>query len=324
MRFKYFIQSLLVLFCLPTQFVYAEPIYPRGPIKLIVPVPPGGAADFIGRILAQRLSESLGQSFIIENVSGATGTIAAQQVARAKPDGYTLLLSSSTTHGTAPVAFKTLPYHPLSSFSHIRLVATVPAVVVVNKELPVTSVAQLIDYSKKKPDTLNYASSGNGSPLNFWGEMFKQATHASLSHVPYKGSGPAVTDLIAGRIQVMFDGLPAQIGNIQAGNTRLLAVLHPSRLPALPNTPTMAELGYAQVVGGLWYGLSGPAGLAQTVVDTLDQALIKIESSQRLLDEFSQRGILLTPLSQNQYAAFIQAENDKYRAIGLASGISNE
>ena len=324
MRLKYFIQSLLVLFGLLSQFVYAEPTYPRGSVRLIVPVPPGGAADFIGRILAQRLSETLGQSFIVENVGGATGTIAAQQVARAKPDGYTLLLSSSTTHGTAPAAFKTLPYDPLSSFSHIRLIATVPAVVVVNKELPVTSVAQLIDYSKQKPDTLNYASSGNGSPLNFWGEMFKQATHASLSHIPYKGSGPAVTDLIAGRIQVMFDGLPAQLGNIQAGNTRLLAVLHPVRLPALPDTPTMAELGYAQVVGGLWYGLSGPAGLPQSVVDILDQALMKITSSQQLLDEFSQRGILLTPLSQGQYASFIQNENDKYRAIGLASGITNE
>ena len=324
MRLKYCIQTLIVLFSLLSQFVYAEPTYPRGPVKLVVPVPPGGAADFIARILAQRLSEELGQSFIIENVSGATGTIAAQQVARAKPDGYTLLLSSSTTHGTAPAAFKTLPYDPLSSFYHIRLIAIVPAVVVVNKELPVTSVAQLIDYSKQKPDTLNYASSGNGSPLNFWGEMFKQATQASLSHIPYKGSGPAVTDLIAGRIQVMFDGLPAQLGNIQAGNTRLLAVMHPVRLPALPDTPTMAELGCPQVIGGLWYGLSGPAGLPQSVVDKLDQALIKIESSGQLLDQFSQRGILLTPLSQSQYAAFIQAENEKYRAIGLASGITNE
>ena len=324
MRFTSFIQALTLLSCLLSQGTLAEPAYPQGPIKLIVPVPPGGAADFIGRILAQRLTETLGQSFVIENVGGATGTIAAQQVARAKPDGYTLLLSSSTTHGTAPAAFKALPYNPLSSFSHIRLIATVPAVAVVNKDLPVTTIAQLIDYSKQKPDTLNYASSGNGSPLNFWGEMFKQATQASLSHVPYKGSGPAVTDLIAGRIQVMFDGLPAQIGNVQAGNTRLLAVLHPTRLPALPETPTMGELGYAQVVGGLWYGLSGPAGLAQTVVTTLDQALIKIENSQPLQEEFSRRGILLTPLSQSHYAAFIRTENEKYKAIGATAGITNE
>lgn len=301
--------------------VLAQAAYPSASVKLIVPVPPGGAADLIGRLVAQRLGEALGQTIVVENVAGATGTIAAQQVARAKPDGYTLLLSSSTTHGTAPASFGSLPYDPIDSFTHIRLLATVPAVAVVNKNLPVNSIAELVAYSRANPDSLNYGSSGNGSPLNFWSEMFKQASGASLNHIPYKGSGPAVNDLIAGRIQVMFDGLPAQVSNIDAGNTRALAVLHDARLTALPNTPTMPELGYPTVLGGLWYGVSGPVGLDPVIVERIDRELEKIGNSPQFAEALLGRGILLTPLSRDRYSAFIRAENEKYRQIARVANM---
>ena len=304
--------------------VLAQAVYPVSSIKLIIPVPPGGAADLIGRLVARRLGDALGQTIVVENVGGATGTIAAQQVARAKPDGYTLLLSSSTTHGTAPAAFRSLPYDPIAGFTHIRLLATVPAVAVVTKSLPVNSIQELVAYSKAHPDQLNYGSSGNGSPLNFWSEMFKQASGASLNHVPYKGSGPAVTDLIAGRIQVMFDGLPAQISNIEAGNTRALAVLHQQRLSALPDTPTMPELGYPTVLGGLWYGVSGPAGLDPAVADRLDLELRKIGELPEFEEALRSRGILQTPLARGDYSAFIVAENQKYRRIAQIAGMQPE
>lgn len=298
--------------------------FPKNQIKIVVPVPPGGAADFIARLIAQELGEGLGQTVVVENVGGATGTIAAGQVARAKPDGYTILLSSSTTHGTAPAFFNKLAYDPIQNFSHLGLIATVPAVAVVHKDIPAKTIKELIDYAKKNPEALNYASSGNGSPLNFWGEMFKIATGSPLQHVPYKGSGPAVADLLSGRVQVMFDGLPAQLSNIQAGNTRPLAVLHPERLGPLPDIPTMAEVGYPEVVGGLWYGFSGPAGLPPEVIERLSKEFARIAQLPKVKEAFSARGVLVTPLSSTAYADFILRENEKYRKISEIANVKDK
>lgn len=298
--------------------------FPKTQIRLVVPVPPGGAADFVARLIAQEAAESLGQSFVVANVGGATGTIAAGQVARAKPDGYTLLLSSSTTHGTAPAFFNKLAYDPIQNFSHLGLIATVPAVAVVHKDIPAKTIEQLIDYSKKNPARLNYASSGNGSPLNFWGEMFKIATGSSLQHVAYKGSGPAVADLLAGSVQVMFDGLPSLLTNIQAGNILPLAVLHPERLGPLPTVPTMAEVGYPDVVGGLWYGFSGPAAMPPDVVDKLSREFARIAQLPKVKEAFNARGVLVTHLAADAYAAFILRENDKHRKISEVANVKDQ
>jgi len=296
--------------------------YPERPIRLVIPVPPGGAADFIGRLFAEKLGQELGQTVIAENKVGASGMIASQEVARAAPDGYTILLSSSTTHGTAPLVVRNPLYDPQTDFTHIGLIATVPAVVTVTKSLPVKSIAELIEYSNKHKGTLNYGSSGTGSPLHLWGELFKSITGASLEHVPYKGAGPAVLDLVAGRIQVMFDGVPSQLGNIESGNTRALATMNDTRSTVLPDLPTMGEEGFPKVVGGLWFGISGPKGMPAEAVERLSAALFKVTGMPEIQKTYAERGVLTTPLKPSAYLDFIRSENEKYSKVVRHSNIT--
>lgn len=296
--------------------------YPERFITLLVPVPPGGAGDFIGRLLATKLSEILGEKIVIENRGGAAGTIAATAGSRADADGYTLLLSSSTTHGTAPVVFKQIPYDPVNGFTHIGMLGTVPAVLVVNADLPVKSAQELVAYAKQKAGQLNYASSGIGSPLHLWGEMFMASAKIQLTHIPYKGAGPAVLDLLGGRVHLMLDGLPAQISGIEAGKVRPLAALNEKRLERLPDVPTMAEVGYPTVVGGLWFGLSGPRNLPPNVVAALDSALKKVAAMPDVKEKMNGAGILVTPLLGSDYRDFIRQENEKYGKIARDANIS--
>ena len=296
--------------------------YPERYLTLIVPVPGGGAGDFIGRLIAERLSHALGETVIVDNRGGASGTIAARAVARATPDGYTLLLSSSTTHATAPVALKALPYDPIKDFTHIGLIATAPAVLSINAALPPKSLAELVDYAKRNPDLLNYGSAGVGSPGQFWGEMFKAASKVRMVHVPYKGTGPAMLDLVAGQIQVILDGLPSQLSNIQGGAVRPLAAMSTARSPKLPDVPTMAEAGYPTVLGGLWFGLSGPSGLPKEVVDRLSAELAKITTDPMFLDKLQPLGVIATPLHGDDYVKFIQDEISKYGKIAREADIS--
>src|SRR6202051_2103823 len=282
--------------------------YPERYLTLIVPVPAGGAGDFIGRLVAERLSNALGERVIVDNRGGASGTIASVAVARAAPDGYTLLLSSSTTHATAPAAFNALPSDPIKDFTHIGLIATVPAVLSINAALPPKSLAELVDYAKRNPDQLNYGSSGVGAPVQFWGEMFKTASKVRLVHVPYKGRAPAMLDLVSGQIHVILDGLPSQLSNLQAGTIRPLAAMSTARSPMLPDVPTMAEAGYPTVLGGLWFGLSGPAGLPKDVVDRLSAELAKIHTDPTFQDKLQLFGIISTPLRNDNYVKFIQSE----------------
>lgn len=296
--------------------------YPERYLTLIVPVPAGGAGDFLGRLVADRLSNALGQKVIVDNRGGASGTIASVAAARALPDGYTLLLSSSTTHATAPATFKALPYDPIKDFTHIGLIATAPAVLSINAALPPKSVAELVDYAKRNPDQLNYGSSGVGGPGQFWAEMFKAASKIRMVHVPYKGTGPAMVDLVSGQIQVILDGLPSQLSNIQAGTVRPLAALSTLRSPKLPDVPTMAEAGYPTVLGGLWFGLSGPSGLPKDVVDRLSAELAKMNADPAFLDKLRSFGIITTPLQSDDYVKFIQSEISKYGEIAREADIS--
>lgn len=298
--------------------------YPERVITLIVAVPPGGAGDLVARQFANRLSELLNQSVIIENRAGAAGTIAAALVTRAAPDGYTLLLSSIATHCTAPVVYKNITYDPSKDFSHIGLIATAPAMLSVNSGLPIHSVADLVAYAKGKPGELNFGSSGNGSGPQLWGEMFMAASGVKLTHVPYKGSAPAVVDLTAGRIQMMFDAAAAQISGLQTGQLRPLAVLSEQRSIFFPDVPTMAEAGYPSVAGNLWYGLSGPAKLAPDIMARLEEALQKIAVMPEFQEALKQVGFVSTPMSTQAYSRFILDENDKYRKIARAANISVE
>ena len=302
----------------------AQAEYPERLITLIVAVPPGGAGDLVARQFAKRLSELLHQNVVIENRSGAAGTIAAAVTARAAADGYTLLLSSIATHGTAPVVYANIAYDPSRDFSHIGLIATSPAMLSVNSTLPVHSVADLVAYARGKPGELNFGSSGNGSGPQLWGEMFMAASDVKLAHVPYKGSAPAVVDLIAGRIQMMFDAAAAQLSGLQTGQLRPLAVMSAERSIFFPDVPTMAEAGYPAVTANLWYGLSGPAKLPPDIVARLEGALQKIAGMPDFQEALKQIDMLSTPMSAQAYSRFILDENDKYRKIARAADISVE
>ncbi len=298
--------------------------YPERVITLIVAVPPGGAGDLVARQFANRLSELLNQSVIIENRAGAAGTIAAAFTTRAAPDGYTLLLSSTATHCVAPVVYKNITYDPAKDFSHIGLIATAPAMLSVHSALPIHSVADLVTYARDKPGELNFGSSGTGSGPQMWGEMFMAASGVKLTHVPYKGSAPAVVDLTAGRIQMMFDAAAAQISGLQTGQLRPLAVLSEQRSIFFPEVPTMAEEGYPSVAGNLWYGLSGPAKLPPDIVARLENALQKIAVMPEFQEALKQVGFVSTPMSAQAYSRFILDENGKYRKIARAANISVE
>ncbi|OGA53822.1 MAG: hypothetical protein A3F74_20025 [Betaproteobacteria bacterium RIFCSPLOWO2_12_FULL_62_58] len=298
----------------------AADIYPQRPIRLIVPVPPGGAADFTGRIVGIKMSESLGQNVVVENRGGAAGTIASDIVAQSAGDGYTLLLSSSTTHGIAPLLYKKLPYDALTSFTHIALINTVPAVMVVHQAVPVNSVKEFVALAKSKPQAFLFGSSGNGSPPHLLGELFKSVTGAPMTHVPYKGSGPAVVELAGGQLHVMLDGLPSLLAQIKAGKLKPLAAASTKRSNVLPDLPTMAEAGYPGVEGGLWFGISGAAGTPAAAVERLSKEVFRITALDEVKERFATVGAFASPLGPRDYTEFIRKDLAKWAPVVKSSG----
>jgi tripartite-type tricarboxylate transporter receptor subunit TctC len=294
--------------------------FPQRPIRLVVPVPPGGAADFTARIIGMKLTESLGQNIVVENRGGAAGTIASDLVAQATGDGYTLLFSSSTTHGLVPLLYKKLPYDPMKSFTHIALINTIPAVMVVHQSVPAKSVKEFVALAKSKPNTFLFGSSGSGSPPHLLGELFKMVTGAPITHVPYKGSGPAVIDLAGGQLHAMLDGLPSLIGQIKSGRLRPLAAASAKRSAVLPDLPTMAEAGYPGVEGGLWYGISGPAGVPAAAAERLSKAVFAATALPDVNERFATVGGFSSPLGPKDYTEFIRKEMAKWAPVVKASG----
>ena len=316
------LRVLLAVAAAAAPCAYAAPAndYPQRPIRLVVPVPPGGAADFIARLMGTRLAESLGQNIVVENRGGAAGVIATEFVSQASPDGYTFLLSSSTTHGISPVLYKKLPYDAMKDFTHVALIASVPAVMAISQSVPATTVKDFIALAKAKPGALLFGSSGAGGPPHLMGELFKSVTGAPISHVPYKGSGPAVLDLVGGQIHVMFDGLPSLLAQIKAGRLRPLAAVSVKRSNVLPELPTMAEAGYPGVEGGLWYGISGPAGVPRSIVDRISRDIHAAVALTEVKDRFASQGAIATPLGPREYAEFIRKEMNKWGPVVKASG----
>ena len=294
--------------------------YPTRPIRLIIGVPPGGAADFTARIVGQRLADALGQNVVAENRGGAAGTIASEITSKAAPDGHTLLWSSSTTHGVGPVLYSRLPYDALRDFTHIALATSLPMYVVAHQALPVKSVKELIALAKAKPDTLHFYSSGSGGMPHLVGEMFKAATGAPIVHVPYKGSGPGVVDLAAGNVQLAFDSLPSIFPHVQSGRIKLLATVGKVRSTKYPELPSLAEVGYPQVDGKVWYGISGPAGIPQPVVNRVSAEMKKILGMPEVQERFGQQGADATYLPPQEFAAFMKAEWAKWGPVVKATG----
>jgi tripartite-type tricarboxylate transporter receptor subunit TctC len=290
------------------------------PLRLVLSVPPGGAADFIGRVAGAKLAELLGQNVVIEGRPGAGGIIASVYVTAATPDGYTLMLSSSTTHGVAPVLYKKLPYDAMKDFTHISGVALLPAMLVINAEIPARTVKEFVALTKANPGKYLFGSSGNGSAPQLLGEHLKIVSGASLTHVPYKGSGPAVVDLAAGQIHMIADGLPSIIGQIKAGRLRALAAYSARRFAVFPDVPTMAEAGYPGMEGGVWYGLSGPAGVPRPIVDELAKFMARVLASADVQERFATVGAYPMLLGPRDYEAFILKENKKWGEIVRLSG----
>ena len=301
---------------------FAADSYPQRPIRLVVPVPPGGASDFTARIVGAKLTEMLGQNIVVENRGGAAGTIACDLVAHSAPDGYSLIFSSSTTHGIAPSVYKKLPYDPMKSFTHIALINTIPAVMVVNQSVPAKSVKEFVALAKAKPNAYLFGSSGNGSPPHMLGELFKMVTGAPITHVPYKGSGPAVVDLAGGQLHLMLDGLPSLIAQIKSGKLRPLAAASAKRSSVLPDLPTMAEAGYPGVEGGLWFGISGAAGTPAIASERLSKAIFAITAQEDVKERFASVGGFATPLGPKDYTDFIRKDIAKWAPVVKAANIS--
>jgi tripartite-type tricarboxylate transporter receptor subunit TctC len=314
------IASFLVLLTLAVAPAAWSQAYPARPIRLIIAVPPGGAADFTARIVGQKLAEALGQNVVGENRGGAGGTIASDITAKAAPDGHTLLWSSSTTHGVGPVLYSKLPYDALKDFTHIGLATSLPMYVVVHQSVPAKTVKELIALAKAKPNSLHFYSSGSGGMPHLVGEMFKSATGAPIVHVPYKGSGPGVVDLAAGHVQLAFDSLPSIFPHIQAGRIRLIATVGSRRSGKYPELPTLAEAGYPQVDGKVWYGISGPAGIPRPIVERISGALRTLLDQPDVKERFGQQGADATYLPPQEFVAFMKAEWARWGPVVKATG----
>jgi tripartite-type tricarboxylate transporter receptor subunit TctC len=315
-------RSLIAALLLAASTAIAQTDFPSHPLRLVVTVPPGGAADFIARLVGGKMSEALGQPVVVENKAGASGTIAADAVAKAPADGYTLLQNSITTHGIGPHLFARLPYDPEKDFAPVTGLALLPLIMAVNADLPVRDVDQLVSYAKEH--SLNFASSGSGGAPHMAGELFKSVTGAPIIHVPYKGSGPAVADLVGGRVQIMFDAAPSLIAHVRSGKLRVLAAASTTRNPLLPGVATFAELGYPQVNVSLWYGLLAPAGTPRPVVAKLNQAVGRILQSKDVKDRLQAQGAEPMPGSPEDFAQFMRQEMAKWAPVVKAANVKAE
>ena len=300
---------------------HAQANYPNRPIQLVVTVPPGGAADLIARVIGAKLSDALGQQVVINNRAGAGGTTAAAQVAKSPADGYTLLLNTIATHGIGPHIYANLQYDPVKDFEPVILVAKLPLIMVVNAELPLRSVADVIALAKAKPGELTFSSSGAGGAPHLAGEMFKSFTGTAVQHIPYRGSGPAVIDLIAGRITMMFDATPSLLPNITAGKLRPIAAASPQRHRLLPDVPSFAELGYPGMDIALWYGIAVPGGTPPPIVQRLNAELAKIVDMPDVRKNLSEQGADLQGGSTEDFATFMRNESARWGAVVTRAGI---
>jgi len=294
--------------------------YPTHAIKLVVPFPAGGTTDILARDVAKRLTETLGQSVVVDNRPGAGGNIGADLVAKSAPDGYTLLMGTVGTHAINPSLYAKMPYDHVKDFAPVVLVAGVPNVLVVNPSLPVNSVADLIKLAKAKPGTINFASSGNGTSIHLSGELFKTMTGVDMTHVPYKGSAPALADLIGGQVQVMFDNLPSSLPQIKGGKLRAIAVTSTKRAPALPDVPTVAESGLPGFEASSWFGILAPAGTPAPIIARINGEVNKWLQSPEGKQQLATQGAEAAGGPPEQFSAHIRTETDKWAKVVKASG----
>lgn len=285
-----FLKSLPFVLCLlamsgAVQAQDAAAAYPDRPVKVIVPFPPGGATDIVGREISDRLARALGQPFVVENRSGASGNIGMEAAARSAPDGYTLVVGAPQTLTINPQLFKSNPFNPQKELDPIVVVATVPNVLIINPKLPISSVKELIAYAKERPGKVNYGSSSIGGTPHLSSELFKSMTGTDIMHIPYRGSSPALTDLMGGQIDMMFDNLPASLPHIKSGRVKALAVTTKQRSDAAPELPTMDEAGVPGFESQGWFSLLAPAGTPPAILEKINAEVNKILAT----DSFKER-----------------------------------
>ena len=287
--------------CLP--LCVAAQAWPTKPIRLVVPFAPGGTTDIVARILTERLSKELGQVVVVENRAGSGGMIGADLVAKAAPDGYTLGVSTVSTLATIPATTAKMPYDPVKDFSMIINLVTVPNVMTVNpKNVPVKDMKEFIALVKKSPGKYSFASSGTGGISHLDGELFKALTGTFIVHIPYRGSGPALNDAIAGQVDIQMDNLPSSIPHIKAGRLHALAVMSDKRIPELPDVPTFAEVGLKEANNVAWYGLVGPAGLAPEIVTKVNTAANAALKDPQVIARFAEGGSIAAGGTPQQFA----------------------
>ena len=294
--------------------------YPAKPIRIVVPFPPGGATDILARAVAQKLTDAWGQAVVVDNRPGAGGNIGSELVAKAAPDGYTLEMGTVGTHAINASLYAKMPYDHVKDFAPVILVAGVPNVLVVNPSLPVSSVQELIAYAKANPGKLNFASSGNGTSIHLAGELFKVMAGVQMTHIPYKGSAPALQDLIGGQVQLMFDNLPPSLPHIKAGKLRALAVTSATRSSALPDTPTIAESGLPGFEASSWFGVLAPAGTPPAIIAKLNGEIAAWLASAEAKERMLALGANIGGGSPEDFARHIAAETAKWQKVVKASG----
>jgi tripartite-type tricarboxylate transporter receptor subunit TctC len=315
--------TLTVLcFALPTAGFSQE--YPSRPIRLIVPYPPGSGTDIVGRLLAHRMSEQLGQQVFVDNRPGAGATIGTNVVAKAEADGYTIVMADLGPLAIAPSYYRQLPYDPIKELAPISQVAVLPFLLVVHPSVPARHVPELIALAKSKPGELNYASVGNGTAVHLATELFKQIAGIDIVHVPYKGSAPALTDLIAGRTSMMFVNVLSARSFLESGQLRALAIGTPRRSAAMPDIPAVTEYALPGFQAVVWFGLLAPVQTPQQIIDRLNAVVVRILETPDFKQKLAEQGAEAVPSSPRDFFAHIKAEIDKWAQVIRVSGVRVE
>jgi tripartite-type tricarboxylate transporter receptor subunit TctC len=301
---------------------FAQAAYPNKIITIVVPFSAGGTTDILARIVGQALTAELGQTVVIDNRAGAGGNIGGQMAARAAADGYTLFMGTVGTQAINASLYKKMPFDPVKDFAPLTRVANVPNLLVANPAQPFKTVKELIAYAKANPGKLNFGSSGNGTSIHLSGELFKAMAKVDMQHVPYRGSAPAVTDLLGNQISVMFDNMPSAIQHVRSGKLRAIAVTTAKRSPELPDVPTIAEAGVPGYEATSWFGLLAPAATPPAVITRLNTAIVKVLAQPEVKKKINDQGADVYSETPEQFAAFIQQESAKWSKVVKDSGAS--
>jgi tripartite-type tricarboxylate transporter receptor subunit TctC len=318
------IACLLAAMTMPAFAAEDAQNYPSKPIRLVVPFTPGGSTDILARVIGQKLTEAWGKQVVIDNRPGAGGNIGVDLVAKSPADGYTLVMGHIGTFGVNPTLYPKLPYDAIKDFQPITLVALVPNMLSVNPALPVHSVKELVALARAKPGTINFGSGGNGSAAHLAGEYFKLMTKTEITHIPYRGTSPAVTDLIAGQIQMIITGVPPTLNFVKTGKLRALAVATSKRLPLLPDLPTISEAGVPGYEATQWYGVLAPAGTPKPIVAKLNAEMAKAIKGPDVREKLAADAAEPVGNSPEEFGAFIKKEIARWAPVIKASGARPE